>query len=195
MSQPSATTRPVQRLLPVAAALAMLTAACASSVQAERGIGDLMTPAGTRQVIRPELDRPDLWMGLDRRMPLDSVVYSLENGARTRRVLSVDSLWAVDYAWVYPHSGLPSRWYDAGSLFRVGDSLALSETTKVVVTFGTCRIGVHAGSYEQARSEAERLRPPVMPRALEGRLKLKLEKARNVLLGKPDVIPGDPYAK
>jgi len=34
-----------------------------------------------------------------------------------------------------------------------------------------------------------------MPRALEGRLKLKLERARNALLGKPDVIPGDPYAK
>lgn len=187
--------RPLKRLLPATAALAMLVAACASSVQAERGIGDLMTPAGTRQIIRPELNRPDLWMGLDRRMPLDSVVYALDNGARTCRVLGVDSLWAVDYAWVYPHTGLPSRWYDAAALFHVGDSLALSETTRVVVTFGTCRIGVHAGSYEQARSEAERLRPPVMPRALEGRLKLKLERARNVLLGKPDVIPGDPYAK
>jgi len=195
MPEPSPAHRPLRLLLPIGAALAMVVTACASSGQPERGLADLMAPPGTRQVVKPELMRADLWMGLDRRVPLDSVVYALENGARCCRVLGTDSLWAVDYSWVYPHTGLPPRWYDAQDLLRVGDSLALSETTKVVVTFGTCRIGVRAGSLEQASSEAERLRPPVMPRQLAGRLKLKLERAMNALTGKSNVVPGDPYAR
>ena len=52
---------------------------------------------------------------------------------------------------------------------------------EVVFTFGTYRVGVHAGSFEQARAEAKRLRPTVMPRALAGRLRLKLERAREAL--------------
>lgn len=191
MFECSARFHSLRRLVPVAGLFVAMIAANAASDEPERGIADLMVRPGTRQIMKPSLMRADLWLGLDRRVRLDSVVYALPNGARTCRVLGVHSLWAVDYSWVYPHTGLPSRWYDAADLFRVGDSLALSETTKVVVTFGTCRIGVRARNYNQARREAERLRPPVMPARLAGRLKLKLERAHNVLIGKPDEVPGD----
>ncbi|MEO5989820.1 MAG: hypothetical protein ABIU54_14780 [Candidatus Eisenbacteria bacterium] len=191
MFQYSARLRPLRLLLPFAGMLLAMLAANASSGEDDRGLDDLLARPGTRKVVRPSLMRADLWMGLDRRMQLDSVVYALANGARTCRVLGVDSLWAVDYTWVYPHTGLPSRWYNADELFHVGDSLALSEATKVVVTFGTCRIGVRAHNFQEARREAERLRPPVMPARLVGRLKLKLERAHNVLIGKPDHVPGD----
>lgn len=191
MFQYSVRFRPLRLLIPVAGIFVGLIVSNAASGEAQRGLADLMVRPGTRQIVKPSLMRTDLWLGLDRRVQLDSVVYALANGARTCRVLGVDNLWAVDYTWVYPHTGLPSRWYDAEELFRVGDSLALSETTKVVVTFGTCRIGVKARSFETARREAERLRPPVMPKRLAGRLKLKLERAHNVLIGKADVVPGD----
>jgi len=96
-------------------------------------------------------------------------------------VIGFDSLWVVDYTWVYPHQGLPKRWYDAEDLLRVGDSLGINDSSPVVLTFGTYRIGVHAGSFEQVRSEAKRLRPRVMPQPLAGRLRLKLERAQRAL--------------
>lgn len=187
--------KPLRPLLLVAGFLAVMSATRASSdAGEERGLADLLTAPGTRQVLKPSMMRADVWLGLDRRVRLDSVVYALRNGARTCRVLGNDSLWAVDYTWVYTHTGLPSRWYDAEDLIRVGDSLALSETTKVVVTFGTCRIGVRARNFNQAQLEAERQRPAVMPARLAGRMNWKLKRARNALAGKPDEVEGDSLA-
>lgn len=142
---------------------------------------DVTAPPGTRQVYRPSMLNADLVTGYDRRAPLDTVVYALGNGARCRRVLGLDSVWVVDYTWVYPLRGMPPRWYDAEDLLRVGDSLGLGDSLNVVFTFGTYRVGVRAGSFEQASAEAKRLRPDIMPRALAGRLRLKLERAREAL--------------
>lgn len=187
--------RPFRVLLPALGLVAVALACRGASAEPERGIADLLVEPGTRRVIQPALMHADFWWNLDRRVQLDSVVYALDNGARCCRVLGRDSLWAVDYSWVYPHSGLPSRWYDAEDLFRVGDSLALSETTKVVITFGTCRTAVKAHDFASARREAERLRPRTMPPGMSGRLKFKLDQARQALAGKPAVVHGDPYAR
>jgi len=142
---------------------------------------DYIAPPGTRQTMKPSMLHADLSTGYDRRAPLDTVVYVLENGSRCCRVIGPESTWVVDYTWVYPHRGMPKRWYDAEDLIRVGDSLRLGDDTEVVLTFGTYRVGVHAGSYEQARSEAKRLRPKAMPTALAGRLRLKLDRAQQAL--------------
>jgi len=142
---------------------------------------DYIAPPGTRQSMKPSMLHADLATGYDRRAPLDSVVFALENGSRCCRVIGLDSVWVVDYTWVYPHQGMPKRWYDAEELIRVGDSLHLGDDAEVVLTFGTYRLGVHAGSYEQARSQGKRLRPKVMPPELAGRLRLKLERAQEVL--------------
>jgi hypothetical protein len=142
---------------------------------------DFIAPPGTHRITSPSMLHADYVTGYDRRAPLDSVVYALDNGARCCRVLGFDSLWVVDYTWVYAHQGMPKRWYDAEDLMRVGDSLGLGETSNVVLTFGTWRMGVHAGSFEQVRSEAKRLRPHVMPKPLAGRLRLKLERAEEAL--------------
>jgi hypothetical protein len=152
---------------------------------------DFIAPPGTRQVARPSMLHADLTTGYDRRAPLDTVVYALENGARCCRVPRLDSVWVVDYTWIYPHRGMPPRWYDAEDLLRVGDSLGLNDSSSVVFTFGTYRLGVHAGSFEQARAEAKRLRPAVMPAALAGRLRLKLERAREALAREAARAPGD----
>ena len=42
-------------------------------------------------------------------------------------------------------------------------------------------MAVHAGSLQQATSEAYRLWPTEMPKALAGRLNLKLDRARKAL--------------
>jgi hypothetical protein len=123
----------------------------------------------------------DLVRGYDRRAPLDTVVFALENGSRCCRVIGLDSVWVVDYTWVYPHRGMPKRWYDAEDLMRVADSLRLGDDAEIVLTFGTYRTAVHAGSFAQARSEAKRLRPKAMPPELAGRLRLKLERAQDAL--------------
>jgi hypothetical protein len=125
----------------------------------------------------------DLWVGIDPRARLDSTVYALEKGARCCRVLSADSLWAVDYTWLYPHGVLPPRWYDADALMRVSDSLKVGDDALITFTFGTCRIGVRAKNFEQAHAEALRLWPAEMPVRLRGRLKLKLERAEKALHG------------
>jgi hypothetical protein len=151
---------------------------------------DFIAPPGTRQIYKPSMLHADLITGYDRRAPLDSVVYQLDNGARCCRVLGRDSLWVVDYTWVYAHQGLPKRWYDAEDLLRVGDSLGIADSVKIVLTFGTYRIGIHAGGLEQVRSEARRLRPRVMPPALAGRLRQKLERAEEAL--KREAAAGDP---
>jgi hypothetical protein len=127
----------------------------------------------------------DLWMGIDKRARLDTLVYALENGARTCRVTNADSLWAVDYTWIYPHSVFPPRWYDARELLQAGDSISVPEDAVIQFTFGTCRIGVRAHDYESARAEALKHWPPVMPTRLAGRLRLKLERAQRVLRGEP----------
>ncbi|HXJ70758.1 MAG TPA: hypothetical protein VNM39_17805, partial [Verrucomicrobiae bacterium] len=94
--------------------------------------------------------------------------------------------WAVDYTWVYPHTLFPPRWYDAKSLIKTGDSLQLGDDADLQLTFGTLRMGVHAGSLKQATSEAYRLWPTEMSPALRGRLKLKLDRAKRALAGKKD---------
>lgn len=142
---------------------------------------DYIAPPGTRQSMKPSMLHADLVKGYDRRAPLDTVVFALENGSRCCRVIGPESTWVVDYTWVYPHRGMPKRWYDAEDLLRVGDSLGLGDDSEVILTFGTYRIAVHAGSFEQARSEAKRLRPKTMSPELAGRLRLKLERAQEAL--------------
>jgi hypothetical protein len=144
---------------------------------------DFIAPPGTKQAFRPFMLHADLWVGIDQRARLDSIVYALEKGARCCRVLDADSLWAVDYTWIYPHNLLPRRWYDADDLMRAGDSLAIGDDAAITFTFGTCRIGVRAKTYEQARAEALRLWPAEMPPRLRGRLRLKLERAEKALRG------------
>ena len=159
----------------------VLCGAQSGPVSDGHNLQDFIAPPGTRQVYKPSMLHADYVNGYDRRAPLDSVVYALDNGARCCRVIGFDSLWVVDYTWVYPHQGLPKRWYDAEDLLRVGDSLGVADSSPVVLTFGTYRIGVHAGSFEQVRAEAKRLRPRVMPPELAGRLRLKLERAQQAL--------------
>lgn len=144
---------------------------------------DFIAPPGTQQAFQPFMLHADLWVGLDRRLKLDSTVYALENGARCCRVLGADSLWAVDYTWIYPHSVFPPKWYDARELLQVGDSIRVPNDAVIQFTFGTCRLGVRAASYEGAHAEALRLWPPVMPKRLAGRLRLKLDRARAALKG------------
>src|SRR5258706_7150988 len=87
----------------------------------------------------PFMLHADLWQGLDQRAVLDTIVFVLDNGARTCKVMSRDSTWAVDYTWVYPHTLLPQRWYDARSLIQTGDSLKLADDADLKLTFGTLR--------------------------------------------------------
>lgn len=156
-----------------------------SSADRQPRLEDFIAPPGSKQTFKPFMLHADWWSGLDRRVKLDSTVYSLENGARCCRVLSADSLWAVDYTWIYPHDRLPPRWYDARDLLRVGDSLGIPENAIIRFTFGTYRTGVRAGSYEQARAEALRHWPATMPAPLAGRLRLKIERAVKAMSGLP----------
>lgn len=181
---PSSGFRGLRVLVLLACLVGLVPGTLARSGPSGPDLRDITAPPGTRQVSRPSMASADLVTGYDRRAPLDTVVYALENGARCRRVLGLDSVWAVDYTWVYPHRGMPPRWYDAEDLLRVGDSLGLGDSSNVVFTFGTYRVGVRAESFEQARAEAKRLRPHSMPRALAGRLRLKLERAREALARK-----------
>jgi hypothetical protein len=150
---------------------------------------DLIEAPGTRVAFKPFMLHADLWVGLDQRARLDSIVFVLENGARCCQVMNADSTWAVDYTWIYPHNLLPSRWYDPQELFRVGDSLGLREDAELKLTFGTCRMGVHAGSLAQAHEQAIEHWPVTMPEALRGRLRLKVERAGKALRGDKDTEP------
>jgi hypothetical protein len=150
---------------------------------------DFIAPPGSTQKFQPFMLHADLWQGIDQRSKLDSIVFVLENGARCAQVMNRDSTWAVDYTWVYPHSLLPPRWYDARSLIKTGDSLKLPDDADLQLTFGTLRKGVHAGSLKQASEEAYRQWPTVMPVALQGRLKLKVDRAKRALAGKTDTEP------
>jgi len=152
---------------------------------------DFIVPPGSKQPMKPFMLHADLWVGIDQRARLDTTAFSLENGARCCPVLNADSLWAVDYTWIYPHNVLPSRWYDARELLRVGDSLKVADDAAITFTFGTCRIGVRARTYEQARAEALRLWPHEMPERLKGRLRLKLERANAQLKRQSESKPKD----
>jgi hypothetical protein len=197
------TASPKTRLARLFLPLLLVASACAVSHAALPPAG---RPEGKAAVVRPPrledfiaesgstspfMLHADLWLGLDQRSKLDTIVFVLDNGARCCKVLSRDSTWAVDYTWVYPHSLLPSRWYDARSLIQTGDSLKLPDDANLQLTFGTLRVGVHAGSLKQATAEAYRLWPPEMPPALRGRLKLKLDRAQKALQGKTDTEPAD----
>jgi hypothetical protein len=150
---------------------------------------DFIAPPGSTQKFQPFMLHADLWVGLDQRAKLDSIVFVLDNGARCAQVLSKDSTWAVDYTWVYPHTLFPPRWYDARSLIQTGDSLKLADDADLQLTFGTMRVGVHAGSLKQATAEAYRQWPVEMPQVLKGRLKLKVARAKKALAGKTDTEP------
>lgn len=150
---------------------------------------DFIAPPGSTQKFQPFMLHADLWLGLDQRAKLDTIVFVLDNGARCAQVMNKDSTWAVDYTWVYPHSLFPPRWYDAKSLIQTGDSLHLPDDADLQLTFGTLRKGVHAGSLKQATEEAYRQWPTVMPVALQGRLKLKVDRAKRALAGKADTEP------
>lgn len=173
--------------------LLLLAAGVAASVAGEAvkqpRLEDFIAEPGTTTSFKPFMLHADLLLGLDRRDKLDSLVFVLDNGARACQVLNRDSLWAIDYTWVYPHSQLPPRWYDARSLIHTGDSLALPDTADIKLTFGTMRIGVHARTAAQAEAEAYRLWPHEVPPALAGRLKVKLERAKKALAGLKDTEP------
>lgn len=173
------------------AILAILTSGAARHDETPRLV-DFIEPPGTPGRLKSFMLHADLWLGIDARAKLDSIVFALENGARCCQVLNADSLWAVDYTWIYPHNLMPPRWYDAQELFRVGDSLRLGDAAEIQFTFGTCRIGVRAGNYAQAHIEALRHWPVIMPEPLKGRLKLKLERAKKAISGKADTEPGAP---
>ena len=142
---------------------------------------DWIAEPGSTQKFQEFMLHADQWIGIDQRAKLDTIVFVLENGARCCQVMNKDSTWAVDYTWVYPHNLLPPRWYDAKALFAVGDSLKLPDDADLKFTFGTLRMGVHAGSLQQATSEAYRLWPREMPVSLGGRLRLKVERAQKAL--------------
>lgn len=179
---------PAQRALCALFAVALVLAAGVPAPAAplpaplpEPRLEDLMVPPGSSGPVQPFMRRADYYDGIDRRLTLDSLAYALENGSRCIRIVGRDSLWAVDYCWIYPHTGLPSHWYDLREFIQTADSLDLPPDTELTATVGTLRIGVRAGSLDQARAEARRLRPREMPAQLLGRLKLKLERARQVL--------------
>jgi len=150
---------------------------------------DFIAPPGSTQKFQPFMLHADLWVGIDQRAKLDTIVFVLDNGARCAQVRNHDSTWVVDYTWVYPHTVFPPRWYDAKSLIKTGDSLKLADDADIRLTFGTMRMAVHAGSLKQATSEAYRLWPAEMPPELRGRLKLKLDRAKKALAGKTDTEP------
>ena len=156
---------------------------------------DFIAEPGSSQKFQPFMLHADLWVKLDQRAKLDTIVFTLENGARTCQVLKKDSTWAVDYTWVYPHDRFPPRWYDARELIRTGDSLKLDDAADIRLTFGTMRVGVRATTLKQATAEAYRLWPHTMPPELAGRLKLKLERARKALAGEKDTEPEYPAKK
>ncbi|MFN8587717.1 MAG: hypothetical protein U0704_07915 [Candidatus Eisenbacteria bacterium] len=188
--------------LTLLAALAAAALACAAPASAPAGgpaqaaspaaapvrqprLEDYIQPPGSSQPMQPFMLHADLWIGMDQRSVLDTVVYALENGARCCKVLNADSLWAVDYTWIYPHAVFPPRWYDARGLLAAADSLQVPDDAVLDFTFGTCRVGVRAKTYEQARAEAMRQWPAVMPERLAGRLRLKLDRANQALGRKP----------
>lgn len=140
----------------------------------------------------PRMLHADLWQGLDQRVKLDTLVFVLENGARTCRVLDRDSTWAVDYTWIYTHTVFPERWYDPRGLIRTGDSLRIGDDADLVCTFGTLRVAVRARTLAQATAAAYRDWPTEMPLALKGRLKLKLERAKKALRGERETEPTFP---
>lgn len=150
---------------------------------------DVIAAPGTTA---PRMLHADLWQGLDQRVKLDTLVFVLENGARTCKVLDRDSTWAVDYTWIYPHTVLPARWYDPRSLIRTGDSLRIADDADLVCTFGTLRTAVRARTLAQATAAAYQAWPTEMPLALRGRLKLKLERALKTLRGEKDTEPTFP---
>ena len=150
---------------------------------------DFIASPGSTQKLQPFMLHADLWVGIDQRAKLDTIVFVLDNGARCAQVRNHDSTWVVDYTWVYPHTVFPPRWYDAKSLIKTGDSLKLADDADIRLTFGTMRMAVHAGSLKQATSEAYRLWPAEMPPELRGRLKLKLDRAKKALAGKTDTEP------
>ena len=150
---------------------------------------DFIAPPGYTQKFQPFMLHADLWVGIDQRAKLDTIVFVLDNGARCAQVRNHDSTWVVDYTWVYPHTVFPPRWYDAKSLVKTGDSLKLADDADIRLTFGTMRMAVHAGSLKQATSEAYRLWPAEMPPELRGRLKLKLDRAKKALAGQTDTEP------
>lgn len=142
---------------------------------------DWIAEPGSTQKFQPFMLHADQWFGMDQRAELDTIVFVLENGARTCQVLNRDSTWAVDYTWVYAHNLLPPRWYDARSLFHVGDSLKLADDADLKLTFGTMRLAVNAGSLKEATAEAYRRWPTEMPKSLRGRLALKLDRAKKAM--------------
>ncbi len=186
-------TSSLPRSIRVFAPLMLLAASVAAGIAGESvkqpRLEDFIAEPGTTTSFKPFMLHADLLLGLDRRDKLDSLVFVLDNGARACKVLNRDSLWAIDYTWVYPHSQLPPRWYDARSLIHTGDSLALPDTADIKLTFGTMRIGVHAKTAARAEAEAYRLWPHEVPPALAGRLKVKLERAKKALAGLKDTEP------
>jgi hypothetical protein len=183
--------RATRLLLPAILLAVASVGSFAASPASPPRLEDFIAEPGTTMAFQPSMLHADMWLGMDQRVKLDSIVFVLENGARCCKVLNRDSTWAVDYTWVYPHTLFPKGWYDARGLLRTGDSLKLADDADIQFTFGTLRVGVRARTLAQASSEAYRLWPPELPPALRGRLKLKLERAQKALSGKSDTEPAD----
>ena len=188
--------RPIPRAARVLAPLLLVAAGVAASfaeppVKQPR-LEDFIAEPGSSQKFQPFMLHADLWLGIDQRAKLDTIVFVLENGARACQVMNRDSTWAVDYTWVYPHDHFPKRWYDARDLIHTGDSLRLPDDADLKLTFGTLRMAVHAANLAQATAEAYRHWPSEIPPTLRGRLKLKLDRAQKALSGKTDTAPDDP---
>lgn len=177
--------RATRVLLPMLLLTAAFSAHAATPSRPPR-FEDVVAEPGTTV---PYMLHADMWLGIDQRVKLDTLVFVLDNGARACQVMNRDSTWAVDYTWVYPHTAFPERWYDPRDLIRTGDSLHVAEDADVAFTFGTLRVGVRAKTLAQATAEAYRLWPPEIPPAFRGRLKLKLERAKKTLAGHKDTEP------
>jgi hypothetical protein len=194
------TARRRSRRLSALLASALSLAAAATAAPAPKSppaprqprLEDFIAPPGSTMKFEPFMLHADLWVGIDQRAKLDSIVFVLDNGARACQVLDRDSTWAVDYTWVYVHDLLPPRWYDAKGLIATGDSLKLPEDADLTFTFGTMRVAVRAANLQSAEAEAYRRWPTEMPPALRGRLKLKLERAKKALAGERDTEPTHP---
>lgn len=185
MNPTSPLPRATRVLIPILLVAAAFSARAAAPVRAPR-FDDVIAESGTTS---PYMLHADLWLGIDQRAKLDTLVFVLDNGARTCKVLNRDSTWAVDYTWIYTHTVLPERWYDPREMIRVGDSLRVADDAVPEFTLGTLRVGVRAGSLAQATSEAYRLWPTEIPPALRGRLNLKIERAKKARMGIKDTEP------
>src|SRR5215831_13343331 len=91
----SMTARPILALslVTLLGAVAALAAAPPQELPQPR-LEDFIAEPGSTQHFQPFMLHADLWLGIDQRSKLDTIVFVLENGARCAQVLNRDSTWA-----------------------------------------------------------------------------------------------------